>query len=203
MKRTPLITLAALLFFAGLTLAADPLKPAKLDLKELHVYSYCGTEGKHLFGPKERKLFDELKYSASSSQQTKFRISGKKKVDDYPYNGDYIYHLGKVALTPIAQRSGTIVVDVEKDKEGGASPSHYLVFELDNGSLQSQTITLTKGPVYTWTMDRSGAAATLTVKEGNKVVSSMTAPTQETREFGFATTVRFVGNVADMTVTFD
>lgn len=197
------MTLAVSFLAGGLGLAEDPVKPAKLDLKEIHVYSYCGTEGKHLFGPKERKLFDELKYSASGSQQTKFRISGKKKQDNYPYEGAYIYHLGKVALVPIAQRSGTIVTDIEKDKEKDASPTHYLVFQLDNGSLQSQTITLTKGPVYTWTMDRSGATATLTVKEGDNVVSSMSAPTDQTREFGFATTVRFVGNEADMTVTFN
>jgi hypothetical protein len=201
MKGISLATLAASLVLAGFATAEDIPKPAKLDLKELHVYSYCGTEGKHLFGPKEKKIFDELKYSASSSQQTKFRISGKKRVDDYPYKGDYIYHLGKVVLTPIAQRSGTIVTEIDKDKDG--APSYYLVYELDDGTLKSQGFTLTKGPVYTWTMDRSGATATLTVKDGANVVGSMSAPTQNTREFGFASTVRFVGNVVDMTVTFD
>jgi hypothetical protein len=193
------------LSLAGILSAEDVKKPEKaekLDLKALHVHPYCSTEPSPLLDPKMKGIFDELKVSVNSSTDTRFHITGKKKNDTGKIGDKVVYHLGKLVTTPAVSRTGTILVQLMKGKDESAG--NYVALTMQDDTVKATIYKLSEGVPHKWKLDRGPETTTLVVMENDeKEAIRLSAPTSEVREYGFAATVRSVGDNADVLVTFD
>jgi len=201
-KRVALLAGFLSISAGGAIRAEDTKKPEKLDLKELHVHPYCSTEPSPLLDTRTKGIFDELKVSLNSSTGTRFHIGGKKKNDTGKIGNKVVYHLGKLVTTAATvTRTGTIVVQPEKGKENVAG--NYVALVMGDNTVKASIYKISDSQSHKWILERGPETTTLTVMEGDAEAIKISAPTSDVREFGFASTVRSVNDVADVTVTFD
>jgi hypothetical protein len=202
----------SILFSALLILGSVAVEPPppKLDTKDLQIVPFCTAAKDRKLDPKTKKIFDELKVSVTAGRETRYRISGKKKHEVGDLEGEPVLHLGKLVLAPIANRIGSVnaklptVTDVR---------FYYMCVEYGEGKLKTEHVKLPEKTVCFWTLDTSDGETVFHLykvaeaKDGKAptkvTLGKIAVPEDEAKSFGFAATVRWAGNEADLTVTFD
>lgn len=151
--------------------------------------------------PKTKDIFDELKATVTTGRQTRIRISGKKDADAGNLDGRPVNHTGKLVLIPGRPRSGTLVA---KEPTANDVRYYHICVELPDDKLKSEHVELKKGVTYTWVVGTDADKADFKLMdEDSKTVASISVPAGDFRSFGFAATVRWKGNEADLAVTID
>jgi hypothetical protein len=173
----------------------------QLAAKDIVIVPFCSVATDTKLDPKSKDIFDELKVTVTTGKQTRCRISGKKKEESGNLEGRPVLHTGKLALIPADNRKGTLaaklptVVDVR---------SYYICAELADNKLKSEYVKLEKGIDYTWSVETAGDQKTFQLLDlDKKVIATIKAPEKQMRAIGFAATVRWKGNEADLAATVD
>jgi hypothetical protein len=189
--------------------AVEP-PPPKLDAKDFQIVPFCTSATDRKLDPKTKKIFDELKVSVTAGRETRYRISGKKKNEVGDLEGQPVLHLGKLVLAPVANRIGSVnaklptVTDVR---------FYFMCVEYGEGKLKTEHVKLPEKTDCFWTLETKDGQTvfhlyTVPEAKGGEVppkvtLGTITVPENEAKSFGFAATVRWAGNEADLTVTFD
>jgi len=193
------ISFAALLSFAGAQTPAKHATPApKLTPKDIKVFRFALEYRDQTFPMNDREMPDELLITTSSER---IHISGKKKVDDPArVKGRLISTIGKLALMPSGDRSGKLVVKFPTAEDVRLYSASV---QLADGTLDTKDLILIAGKTYTWSVKTEGSDTTFAVMDGATEVASTVTPKNKFKAFGFAATVHYQGNEADMVITFD
>lgn len=212
MKTRFFIPRLLILFLPVLNLAAAAAEapPPKLDAKDLQIVPFCTVATDRKLDPKTKNIFDELKVSVNSGRQMRYRISGKKKKEAGDLEGQPVLHIGKLVLAPVAKRIGSVnaklptVTDVR---------SYFMCVEHGEGKLKTEHVKLPEKTDCFWTVEtRDGETVfhlykVTDAKDGKgatkETLGTISVPENEAKSFGFAATVRWQGNEADLSVTFD
>lgn len=182
-------------FKAGISPTPKKESTPKLTSKDVRELPFCATEPKTKYDPKEKGIFDELKVTVSD----RIHIHGKKKWDAGRVKGNILYQLGKAALFPVAERSGSLIA--KEPTESGVR-RHFAVLETAEGLIPKE-ITLSSGKSYAWVLTTDGSETVLTVTEDGQLIGKVSGPAASITGCGFAAAVRWVGNEVDLVVTFD
>jgi hypothetical protein len=165
--------------------------------KEIQVVPFTREHKNTLFKPNDREMPDELRVTTTGQ----VRITGKKKVSPCPQvRGKPACHNGKLALIPVGDRSGKLSV---KQPSANDLLYHFACVQLPGDALDTKEIDLKTGVEYTWDVKTAGDSITFTVRDKANVLAALTAPKNQFLAFGIAATVRYKGNEADLTMTFD
>lgn len=175
--------------------ASSPAAPRMITAADIKVLPFCGTMTKQKLDPKASGMFNEL----SVTKRDGFSIHGRKRNDSGRVDGAVVYHLGKVALVPAGDRSGNLSVEVPSKND---VTSYFAVLELAD-SLVSKPLKLETGKKYSWSVISRGGLTILRVMDGKVQVEAVETKTDELVGFGFAATVRWEKNQADIHVTFE
>jgi hypothetical protein len=103
-------------------------------------------------------------------------------------------------LLAVGDRSGKLV---SKGPSSRDTTDYFVVLELAGNALKSGYVELTPGKPYDWSVKAEGGNTTLRLSDAGKEVISVSAPTGDVKGYGFASTVRWQNNEADLTVSFD
>lgn len=196
--------------FLALDSAAVEGPPPRLDAKDFEIVPFCTAASDRKLNPKTKKIFDELKVSVNVGKQTRYRISGKKKDEVGDLEGEPVLHLGKLVLAPVANRIGSVnaklptVTDVR---------FYFMCVADGEGKLKTENVKLPEKTDCFWTLNTSDGETVfhlykvVEVLEGEPpkkvTLGKITVPEAEAKSFGFAATVRWQGNEADLSVSFD
>lgn len=182
--------------------AAVAQKPLpQITSEDVSIHPYCSVEPEKKLDLKSKNIFDELRVTVTRGAQTRIRISGKKKEEVGFYEGRPVLHTGKLALVPIANRSGTVevkfptVIDVR---------NYYICVGYDGEKVKTKDLKLEKNVTYKWKIaDENGDTVfRLTDPKGTEI-EAIKAATGSVKFFGFGSTVRWKDNEADLAATFD
>jgi hypothetical protein len=175
-------------------------KPHQIITNDIVVLPFCEDLQTQKLGPTSGIKFDDL--TVSSNPQiggVVIRINGKKHEDfSVQKGGRRIFHTGKLALLPPADRSGKITVAVPTVND---ATYYYIILERPDGILQQSHLKLAPGAIYTWAIKSSNGETSFRLSNESHEIAALTAPTREVKGFGFAATVRWKSNEADMTIT--
>lgn len=173
-----------------------PVRPG-----DVVVVPFTSVAADRKLDPKAKDIFDELKATVTSGRQTRIRISGRKDADSGNFEGRPVNHAGKLVLIPGSPRSGTLVA---KEPTANDVRYYHICVELPDDKLKSEHVELKKGETYAWVVKTEGDKTSFTVTdESSKPVASISVPDSDFRAFGFAATVRWKGNEADLVITMD
>ncbi|WP_206026094.1 hypothetical protein [Roseimicrobium sp. ORNL1] len=162
---------------------------------DIRVLPFCATMSTKKLDPETPGIFNEL----SVTKRDGFSIQGRKRNDSGRIDGEVIYHLGKLALVPAGDRTGKLSVEVPSKTN---VTSYYAVLELAD-SLVSSQLKLEVGKKYTWSVASKDGQTLLRVMNGNVQVGEVHTDTDKLVGFGFAASVRWEKNEADIHVTFE
>ena len=109
-------------------------------------------------------------------------------------------HFGKLVLISAGNLKGKLTV---KNPSADDVTCYYATIELDGGKLDTKIIQLSTGVDYSWSLAKGPAQSTLKIMEGAKEVVNLSGPAASVKSFGFASTVRYLGNESDISVTFE
>jgi len=190
------IIVAIVMAILASSVQAQSAKPLpKPSPSEIRVLPFCGTKKDLKIDPKTKGIFNELSLTKSS----RIRIHGTKQDDSGRINGEVVYHIGKMALIPTDDRTGKLVAKLGSQQ----SVRRYFVALEMEGKLQTEEVTLTEGKIYDWSVKSENGNTLLKITAGQVEVATITAPTAEVKGVGFAATLRFTKNKADLEVEFD
>lgn len=177
--------------------AAKPGAAApKLTARDIRGLPFCREFKEQIFKASDRDIGDELRVSSAVG----LRISGKKRADSTRYNGRPVGHMGKVALMPPGDRSGKLTVKVPSSDD---VTYYFAVIETAAGTLDTKVMELKLGKNYTWSLKTTDGQKAFVVLDGATEVATLSGPEKDVKGFGFAATVRYKGNEADLLATFD
>lgn len=169
----------------------------KPDRASIEVLPFAREFMTEKFKANDREVPDELRATTTD----KVRIYGKRKLNKTaPVRGRMSAHFGKIALIPIGNWKGTVNV---KSPSADDVTYYYASLELEGGKLDTKIILLSTGVDYTWSVTQGAAQTTFKITDGAKEIVSLSGPMASVRSFGFASTVRYLGNESDISVTFD
>lgn len=184
--------LAGLCLVAETEAATPRLPPSQADVE---VLPFCGTEKSKRLDPKQPGMFRELEVTVAGS----IHIHGRKQRDNWRLDDRVVYHLGKAALISPEEWKGKLTA-----KEGTKSDVRAFYAVLDLGDeLVSKDIPLDSFKSYSWNVQNVGGEISLTVMDGTKTLAQIKAPSGKVKHIGFAATVRWKKNEADLEVSFD
>ena len=158
---------------------------------------FCREFKQQIFKANDRSVGDELRVSFAAGE---LRIWGKKKVDAVHYNGTPVGHMGKVALLPMSARSGKLTV---KMPTAVGVRYYFIVLETADGKFDTTELKLEAGKTYTWGLKIDGRQIKYSVMDGASEVAALSEEVSKIKAFGFAATVRQVGNEADLVASID
>lgn len=166
----------------------------KVTASQIRTYPFTSTAGDERLDPKMRGIFDELRVSTSD----RIRIYGKKEKDSGTIDGRAVYHMGKVAIFPPGNRSGVLTTPMAASED---VRRYYAMLETGE-KFVTKELKLAEDKDHIWTLTQEGDNTVLKVMVGNESVT-ISAPTNSVTGAGFAATVRWIGNEADLRVAFD
>lgn len=169
--------------------------PPKITPKDVRELPFCATMPTVKLNPKQKKIFDELRVTKSE----RIHIHGKKKWDSGWVGDKIAYHNGKLALFPPLERSGKLEAKFPTESD---VRTYFAVLETGD-SLVVKEVKVAENAPQAWTLAKEGGSTVLKVVQGTQTIATVSAPTAEVTGAGFAATVRWVGNEADMSITFD
>jgi hypothetical protein len=190
---------ASVVLFAQAPLSSTPWATTSQSLtpKDVRIYPYWREEG-------TKKITatigfpDELRVVTTTN---KIHLSGKKKVNnDSKGGGRPILHVGKLALIAPGDRKGKLMV---KSPSAQDATYYYAALELDGDQLESKMVDLKVGKDYDWSATSQDGQTTLRISDAGAEVVTLTAPTEKVKGIGFASTVRWKDNEADLTITIN
>lgn len=165
--------------------------------KDVQVVPFTREHKNVLFKPNDREMPDELRVTTTGQ----IRITGKKKVSPCPQvRGKPACHNGKLVLIPPGDRTGKLSV---KQPSSNDLLYHFACVQLPAETLDTKEIDLKVGVEYTWEVKTTGDSTTFTVRDKANVLAALTTTKDKFLGFGIAATVRYKGNEADLTMTFD
>lgn len=139
---------------------------------------------------------DELRVVTTTN---KIHLSGKKRVNNGNKGGGKpILHVGKLFLIAPTDRGGKLMI---KSPSAHDATYYYAVIELDGDNLETKMLDLTVGKNYDWSATAQGGQTTLRISDAGAEIATVTAPTDKVKGIGFASTVRWKDNEADLTFT--
>ena len=166
----------------------------KLSPSDIRVLPFCGTKQSLKIPVDTRGVFDELKVEKGEV----IRIYGDKENDTGRLKGEVVFHLGKVALIPPVARHGELTAKV-----GWANATTHYCMILDlNEKFAHKDIKLAEGTVYQWSVQTADDFTTFRLMDGNTEFAVLKAPANQVTGIGFAATVRFAKNKADLQWSF-
>jgi hypothetical protein len=196
-----LIGLGILLSPASSQVPAPPPKPSApaspITVNDVRILPFCREHKEKKYAANDRQMPDELRVVVSSG---KIHIVGKKRIQEKKVGGEPICHSGKVALLTGANRSGKLVMKGTASKD---TTDYFAVLELADDSLSSSYVELTAGKSYDWAVKADAGTTTLRITDGATEVIAVSAPSDKVKGFGFASTVRWQNNEADLNITFE
>jgi hypothetical protein len=197
--KASLLFLAGFSTFLGLADAQTPAPPshAPVSVNDVRILPFCREHLDKEYPARDPQMPDELRVVVNSG---KVHIVGKKRTGEKKVGGEPICHSGKVALLSIADRSGKLVTKGPSSRD---TTDYFVVLELGGNALKSSYVELTAGKPYDWSVKAEGGTTTLRLSDADKEVISVSAPTADAKGYGFASTVRYQNNEADMSVSFD
>ena len=145
--------------------------------------------------PKQKGMFDELKVTVSE----RIRIHGKKKNDTSRIGDQVGFHLGKVAVFPPAERTGTLTTKFSTEK---GSRKHFIILEYAD-KLDYLEFEQPNTEPYQWSVTTVGGVVSMTVKDGAREVASLKGDLAQIQGVGFGVTLRWIDTEADAVVNFD
>lgn len=193
-----LIALFAALLLAAVVPCVQAQQPAnKPDRTLIEVLPFAREFMNEKFKPNDREVPDELRATTTD----KVRIFGKRKLNKTaPVRGRGSAHFGKIVLVPVGNWKGVINV---KSPSADDVTYYYASIELEGGKLDTKIIQLSTGVDYAWSVVKGPAQTTFKITDGAKEVVSLSGPAASVKSVGFASTVRYLGNEADISVTFE
>jgi hypothetical protein len=196
--KASLLALVAFSAFLALADAQTPAPPshAPIAVNDVRILPFCREHLDKEYPAHDAQMPDELRVVVNSG---KVHIVGKKRTGEKKIGGEPICHSGKVALLAIADRSGKLVTKGPSSRD---TTDYFVVLETGN-TLKSSYVELTAGKPYDWSVKAEGGTTTLRLIDAGKQVISVSAPTSDVKGYGFASTVRYQNNEADMTVSFE
>lgn len=175
---------------------ADDADPApKVTASQIRTYPFCSTMVAVRLDPKTKGIFDELRVSASE----RIRIYGKKEVDSGTVDGRAVFHLGKAAVFPPGNRSGKL----DTPMGSSADVRRYFAMLETGEEFVTKELKLVADKDHVWTLAQEGENTVLKVSAAGNETVAVSAPTKSVTGAGFAATVRWIGNEADLRVNFD
>ncbi|MEZ0277454.1 MAG: hypothetical protein ACAH88_21255 [Roseimicrobium sp.] len=182
-------------FLIGLGSLTSVGAPRMITSSDIRVVPFCATMSAKKLDPKTPGIFNEL----TVTKRDGFSIQGRKRNDSGRVDGEVVYHLGKLALVPAGDRTGKISVEVPSKTN---VTSYYAVLELAD-SLVSTQLKLEVGKNYSWSVASKGGQTIMRVMDGNVQVDAVQTDTDKLLGIGFAASVRWEKNEADIHVTFE
>lgn len=176
---------------------AQSTSTPKLATGDIQVVPFAREHPQVKFKPNDREMPDELRATTTGQ----IRITGKKKVQQCPQvRGKPGCHVGKLVLIPPGDRTGKLSV---KQPSANDLLYHFACVELPGEALDSKEIKLETGVEYTWEVKTAAETTTFTIRSKSGDLVRMSAPKDKFLGYGIAATVRYKGNEADLTITFD
>lgn len=203
MKTFALIALALAASLTSLS-AQAPLTPAlhatpapPLTPKDVRIFPFCREE-------ENKKITSTIGFPEELRVVTttnKIHLSGKKRVNNGNKGGGKpLLHVGKLALIAAADHAGKLIV---KSPSANDATYYHAVLELDGDNLETKRLELAAGKDYDWSVASQGGQTTLRITTAGTDVATVTAPTDKVKGVGFASTVRWKDNEADLTITIN
>ncbi len=130
-------------------------------------------------------------------------IHGKKKIEYTPVAGDIYPHLGKgVVITPDsgAPVAGSIKAGVPSRDDG---IYYFAMLVMKDQTIRMQSFTMQAGQEARWNVIRRGGDIIISVEKDGAAPITLSAPAGAVIGYGLGTTVRWVGDQADLTISFD
>lgn len=193
--------LLGLFILASTAMGQTKEPPPQIKPKDVVEVPFCSVAKDRKLDPKSKGIFDELKVAVTTGRETRIRISGKKNEEAGSLEGQPVLHSGKAALIPVAARKGSLTA---KLPEVADVRYYYMCLELADNKMKTEHIKMEKGAIYTWTVEIADGQTTFTIFDPtSKVLATLRGAEKEVRAFGFAATVRWKGNEADLAATIE
>lgn len=195
----------AVIFLGASSLAQESIKDTKEKLpqvgaKDVSIHPWTANRRDLKIDPKTKGVFDEHRVSVTSGKQTRIRISGKMKHAGGDLDGAPVLHLGKIALIPIAERSGTIKVG----EPSASDNSNYLILlEGEDEKLKTQFLELKKGVSYDWDVAKSEGRVVYKVSLDGEAKWTLSASEKDVKSFGIGAWTRFENQKTEIDFTID
>lgn len=175
-------------------------KPPQVAVKDVKVHPWTANRRELKIDPKTKGIFDEHRVSVTAGKQTRIRISGKMKHAGGNLEGSPVLHLGKIALVPISERSGSIKVG----EPSATDNSNYLILlEGADEKLKTEILELKKNVNYNWSVVKSDGKIVYTVVSDGEKKWSLTASEKDVRSFGIGAWTRFEDQKTEIDFTID
>lgn len=175
-------------------------KPPQVGVKDVSIHPWTANRRELKIDPKTKGIFDEHRVSVTSGKQTRIRISGKMKHAGGDLEGSPVLHLGKIALIPISERSGTIKVG----EPSASDNSNYLILLEDNAEkLKTEILTLKKNAIYTWSVVNEDGKIVYSVFSDGEKKWSLSASEKDVRSFGIGAWTRFENQKTEIDFAID
>jgi hypothetical protein len=159
------------------------------------IWKLCREEPDKLFPADFETLPDELTVDAAP---LRVRISGKKVIEKGKVAGKDVHHIGKAVTYEGQDNAGTLEAAVPFL---GDHTHYFLVLVGKDGKAVAKELRAAKGVTYTWRVGNSGKDRVLAVYDKGQVIASATMPAADAPAYGFAVTVRYKNDPADIVVT--
>lgn len=193
-----LLSLVALGFSCLPLSAQEPAKAklAPISGKDVSVFPYSNNRANVKIDPKTKGIFDEHKVTVTAGkEQTRIRIKGEMKHEGGKIEGSPVLHLGKIALVPISERSGSLKAGEPSIK---GSVRYIIVFDLGGEQLKTEELDLKKGVDYNWSVTIKDGTVTFAVFEGGDKKWSLAAAENVVKSFGIGGFTRFAGEKTEV-----
>ena len=194
-------TLLAFTVTAGSLLAQAPNQPSKpasppppITAKDVRIFPFA-RELQQTSLDGKRGQADELRVATTTN---KVHLSGRKRVDSVKVDGRLICHSGKLALLAPADRGGKLAVRVPTADD---VTYYFASIELTDGTLSTKPIKLETRKTYEWSFKTEAGQSTFRIVDGQTELAAISAPSEKVKGYGFAATVRWKNNEADLEFT--
>lgn len=172
----------------------------QVGVKDVSIHPWTANRRELKIDPKTKGIFDEHRVSVTAGKQTRIRISGKMKHAGGDLEGAPVVHLGKIALVPISERSGTIKVG----EPSASDNSNYLILLEDaNEKLKTEFIILKKGTIYNWSVVKSDGRIVYSVSLDGEKKWSLSGSEKDVRSFGIGAWTRFENQKTEIDFAID
>jgi len=168
---------------------------AKLNPTDVRILPFLREQRTRKFQKNEPQPPDELRVTSSTNR---IHIYGKKKADGNRFEGKPGGHVGKLVLFPPADRSGSLTARLPTAED---VRTYYAALELDGETLETDQVELAARTAYEWSVKSENGTTQLSITSAGKDIVSLSAPTDKVKGVGFASTVRWGGNEADLAIT--
>jgi hypothetical protein len=142
----------------------------------------------------ENSIPPELSVDVASQR---IRISGTKQTDEAHTLQRNVHHYGKAVFSPAKEAAGSLEVDVPWS---GDHAFYFVLLVANDGQVTAKEFQPRKGVTYTWRVSQSATDCVMSILDKDQILASVKVPSREAKSFGFAATVRFPGDKADLTI---